>query len=42
MDKVYAKIIFEKAQIPQANYVYVKADKDQYIYVNENFEEKEK
>ena len=41
MDKVYAKIIFEKAQIPQANYVYVKADKDQYIYVNENFEEKE-
>lgn len=28
MDKVYAKIIFEKAQIPQANYVYIKAEKN--------------
>lgn len=44
MDKVYTKIIFEKAQIPQASYVYVKvlnenSKNKQYIYVNENFEE---
>ena len=39
MDKVYAKIIFEKAQIPQAKYVYVKAKNNIYTYVNENFEE---
>lgn len=39
MDKVYAKIIFEKAQIPQAKYVYIKAENDVYTYVNENFEE---
>lgn len=39
MDKVYAKIIFEKAKIPQAKYVYVKAEEGEYTYVCENFEE---
>lgn len=39
MDKVYAKAIFEKAQIPQANYSYVKAENNQYTYVHNNFDE---
>ena len=39
MDKVYAKAIFEKAQIPQANYSYVKAENNQYTYVYNNFDE---
>ena len=39
MDKVYAKAIFEKAQIPQANYLYVKAENNQYTYVYNNFDE---
>ena len=41
MDKAYTKIIFDKAQIPQAKYAYVKKQKDKYIYVLENFEELE-
>src|SRR5574344_2001724 len=36
MDKVYSKIIFEKAGIPEAKYIYIK---DENIYVNENFDE---
>lgn len=39
MDKVYAKIIFDKAQIPQAKYVYIKKKKEGYTYVQENFNE---
>lgn len=39
MDKVYSKIIFEKANIPQAKYVYIKKLNDDYIYVKEDFEE---
>ena len=39
MDKVYAKIVFDKAEIPQANYVYVKAEKGKYTYVHKNFDE---
>ena len=39
MDKVYAKIIFDKAEIPQANYAYVKAEKGKYTYVHKNFDE---
>lgn len=39
MDKVYAKIVFEKARIPQAQYAYIKAENGQYTYVNEEFEE---
>lgn len=41
MDKVYSKIIFEKAKIPQAPYVYIKKVEEDYIIINENFEEEE-
>jgi len=41
MDKVYTKIVFEKAGIPQAPYVYVKKSGEEYIIINENFEEEE-
>lgn len=36
MDKVYTKIIFEKANIPQAKYIYIK---NENIYVNDEFDE---
>ena len=39
MDKVYAKIIFEKAGIKQSKYMYIKALKDTYIFVDKNFKE---
>lgn len=39
MDKVYAKVIFDKAGIKQAKYVYVRQYGDKYIYVDENFNE---
>lgn len=39
MDKVYAKIVFEKAKILQAKYVYVKKQQDEYVYISEDFEE---
>ena len=39
MDKVYTKIIFEKAGIEQANYIYIRENKGKYIYINENFNE---
>ena len=41
MDKVYTKIIFEKAGIPQAPYMYIKRKEDEYVIINENFEEEE-
>lgn len=41
MDKVYTKIIFEKAGIPEVPYVYIKKKENGYIIVNENFEEEE-
>lgn len=43
MDKAYTKVIFEKARINQAKYVYVKKYKKQenYIYVDGKFSEKE-
>ena len=41
MDKVCTKIIFEKAGIPEAPYVYIKKKENGYIIVNENFEEEE-
>ena len=41
MDKVYSKIIFEKAGIPQTKYVYVKKENNSYKIVNENFDEEE-
>lgn len=39
MDKAYAKIIFEKANIQQAQYVYIRKHKDEYIYVEKDFSE---
>lgn len=39
MDKVYTKIIFDKANIKQARYEYIRKDKDKYIYVDKNFNE---
>ena len=39
MDKAYAKIIFEKANILQAEYIYIKKDKEDYIYVEKDFTE---
>ncbi|MBO5349857.1 MAG: D-alanine--D-alanine ligase [Clostridia bacterium] len=39
MDKAYTKVVLEKAQIPQVKHMYIKEYKNQYIYVNDNFEE---
>ena len=36
MDKVYTKIVLEKAKIPQAKYIYIK---DGNKYIDENFDE---
>lgn len=41
MDKVYTKIIFEKAQIPQTKYEYIKKEKEKYQYVHKDFSEEE-
>ena len=38
MDKVYAKIIFEKAGLNQAKYEYIRKYKNKYIYVDSNFQ----
>lgn len=40
MDKVYAKIVFDKANLLQAKYIYIRKNKENYIYVDENFNEK--
>lgn len=40
MDKVYTKIVFEKAGLEQAKYVYIRKYKDNYIYVDSQFNEK--
>ena len=39
MDKVYTKIILEKAGINQAKCVYARSFKDDYVYVDEKFNE---
>lgn len=39
MDKVYTKIILEKANINQAEYVYIKKNGYKYIYVDSQFNE---
>ena len=41
MDKVYTKIVFKKAGIPQAPYMYIQRRDDAYKIINENFEEEE-
>ena len=40
MDKVYTKIIFDKAGINQTKYIYLRSYNDKYIYVDYNFNEK--
>lgn len=40
MDKVYTKIIFERAGLKQAKYVYIRKYKDKYIYIDSQFNEK--
>ena len=39
MDKAYAKVIFEKAHIDQAEYIYIRKHEDNYIYVEKDFSE---
>lgn len=39
MDKVYSKIIFEKANINQAKYIYIRKNNENYIYIDEEFNE---
>ena len=39
MDKVYTKIVFEKAGLYQTPYEYVRKYNDKYIYVDRNFNE---
>lgn len=39
MDKAYTKIILDKAGIKQAEYIYIKKNKDKYIYVDNSFNE---
>lgn len=41
MDKVYTKLVFEKAQIPQAPYMYIKKKNNTYKIIKENFEEED-
>lgn len=39
MDKVYTKVVFEKANIKQAKYEYVRKYEDKYIYIDKEFNE---
>ena len=39
MDKAYTKIIFDKANINQTKYVYIRKYNEDYIYVDEKFDE---
>ncbi len=39
MDKAYTKVILNAAQIPQAKYIYIKADKGNYRYIDQGFNE---
>lgn len=39
MDKVYTKVILNQAKIKQAKYIYIKKFNNNYIYVDENFNE---
>ncbi len=40
MDKVYTKIIFEKAELKQAKYEYIRKHGEKYIYIDKNFDER--
>ena len=39
MDKVYTKIIFDRANINQTKYEYIKKEKEDYIYIDKQFNE---
>lgn len=39
MDKAYTKIIFDKADINQTKYVYIRKYNEDYIYIDEKFDE---
>jgi len=39
MDKAYAKVVFDKAKINQANYVYIRKCDKQYVHIDKNFNE---
>lgn len=39
MDKVYAKVVFEKAEINQVKSIYVRKYNDKYVYIDEHFNE---
>lgn len=39
MDKAYSKIVFEKAGLNEAEYVYIKKYGDKYVYINEQLDE---
>ena len=39
MDKVYTKIIFDKANLEQAKYIYLKNINEKYVYVDKEFNE---
>ena len=39
MDKVYTKIIFDKAKINQAKYIYIRKYNERYIYIDDKFNE---
>lgn len=40
MDKVYTKIVFDRAGLKQAKYEYIRKYKDNYIYISKDFQEK--
>ena len=39
MDKAYTKIIFDKAKINQASYIYIRKCESEYAYIDFNFDE---
>ena len=39
MDKVYTKIIFDRAGLKQAKYEYIRKYKENYILIDKNFQE---
>lgn len=39
MDKAYTKVIFDKANINQTKYVYIRKYNESYIYIDEKFDE---
>lgn len=41
IDKVYSNIMFDFVSLPQAKYIYIKYINNKYIFVDDNFDEKE-